>query len=132
MRIGHGRRAGINFSHGTLDEHRRTFARDPQRAAASGRPVAILADLQGPKLRVGPLPAPIELVKGEEVVPRRAGLGAPGDLELGFEIDFSKHLRRGRPVLINDGLSACACATRTASAAAAWSRSAAPSARTRA
>ena len=95
--------ARINFSHGSLDEHRKTFERIRSVRASSGRPVAILADLQGPKLRVGPLPAPIELVKGEEIVLAGLGSAQPGDLELGFEVDFSKHVRRGRPVLINDG-----------------------------
>ena len=95
--------ARINFSHGSLEEHRKTFERIRSVRASSGRPVAILADLQGPKLRVGPLPAPIELVKGEEIVLAGLGSAQPGDLELGFEVDFSKHVRRGRPVLINDG-----------------------------
>ena len=87
--------ARINFSHGSLDEHRETIGRIREVRASSGRPVAILADLQGPKLRVGPLPTPIELVKGEEIVLAGLGSAEPGDLELGFEVDFSKHVRRG-------------------------------------
>jgi pyruvate kinase len=95
--------ARINFSHGTLDEHRETIERIRAVRRSSGRPIAILADLQGPKLRVGPLATPVELVKGQEVVLAGLGSAEPGDLELGFALDFSKHLRRGRPVLIDDG-----------------------------
>ncbi|MEO9174725.1 MAG: pyruvate kinase, partial [Gaiellales bacterium] len=43
--------ARINFSHGSLDEHRETIARVRAAQAACNRPIAILADLQGPKLR---------------------------------------------------------------------------------
>jgi pyruvate kinase len=46
----------LNFSHGTHEEHaaRIKSAREAERAA--GRPLALLADLQGPKIRVGDLP----------------------------------------------------------------------------
>ena len=45
----------LNFSHGTHAQHRERY--DNVRAAeiAVGRPIAVLADLQGPKLRIGPL-----------------------------------------------------------------------------
>lgn len=43
----------VNFSHGSDAEHRRTFDAVRQVEALAGRPIAILADLQGPKLRVG-------------------------------------------------------------------------------
>src|SRR5882672_287068 len=43
----------LNFSHGTHDLHRASFAEIRQVEAETGRPIGILADLQGPKLRVG-------------------------------------------------------------------------------
>src|SRR5581483_11312738 len=43
----------LNFSHGTHDEKRRVFADIRQVEADTGRPIGILADLQGPKLRLG-------------------------------------------------------------------------------
>jgi pyruvate kinase len=95
--------ARINFSHGSLDEHRETIERVRAAQAECNRPIAILADLQGPKLRIGNLAEPRILVKDDEVVLAGRGSAEPGDLELGFELDFSKHVRRGRPVLINDG-----------------------------
>src|SRR6266850_3082873 len=43
----------LNFSHGTHDLHRASFAEIRQVEADTGRPIGILADMQGPKLRVG-------------------------------------------------------------------------------
>src|SRR6267143_1993144 len=43
----------LNFSHGSHDEHRARFAEIRQVEADTGRPIGILADLQGPKLRLG-------------------------------------------------------------------------------
>src|SRR5947207_3075631 len=43
----------LNFSHGSHDEHRARFAEIRQVESETGRPIGILADLQGPKLRLG-------------------------------------------------------------------------------
>jgi len=43
----------LNFSHGTHEQHRARFIEIRQAEADTGRPIGILADLQGPKLRVG-------------------------------------------------------------------------------
>ena len=47
--------ARLNFSHGTHAEHAQSFAMLREAAAAFEKPVAILADLQGPKIRTGAL-----------------------------------------------------------------------------
>ncbi len=47
--------ARLNFSHGNLEEHTENVARVREAANRAGRPVAILQDLPGPKLRIGPL-----------------------------------------------------------------------------
>ena len=47
--------ARLNFSHGTAEEHAETAGRVRDAAGRAGRPVAILQDLPGPKLRIGPL-----------------------------------------------------------------------------
>ncbi len=46
----------LNFSHGDHAEHAKRIAQAREAETASGRPVALLADLQGPKLRLGDLP----------------------------------------------------------------------------
>lgn len=43
----------INFSHGSHEDHARAIAAVRKAEAAVGRPIAVLADLQGPKLRLG-------------------------------------------------------------------------------
>ena len=47
--------ARLNYSHGSLEEHEETARRVREAAGRAGRPVAILQDLPGPKLRIGPL-----------------------------------------------------------------------------
>lgn len=55
----------LNFSHGSHADHQRVYdiVRDVEREV--NRPIAILADLQGPKIRVGTLVAPVLLKSGE-------------------------------------------------------------------
>src|SRR5215813_12470429 len=55
----------LNFSHGTHDDHHARFSAIRQVESAWGRPIGILADLQGPKLRLGTFAeGPIELAAG--------------------------------------------------------------------
>ncbi len=67
------------------------------------RPLAILADLPGPKLRVARLEEPRRVESGDELVLASAGAAGPEDLELGFELDFARVVRPGSPVMIDDG-----------------------------
>ncbi|WP_322512632.1 pyruvate kinase [Chloroflexus sp.] len=62
--------ARLNFSHGTHAEHAARIAMVRRAAAEAGRHVAILQDLQGPKIRTGPLAngQPVELVAGQRFV----------------------------------------------------------------
>ena len=46
----------LNFSHGDHDQHARTYAAIRAAEEALSRPLAVLADLQGPKIRVGQMP----------------------------------------------------------------------------
>ncbi len=60
--------ARLNYSHGSLEEHAETVRRVREAAGQAGRPVAILQDLPGPKLRIGPLESDIvELKPGDRV-----------------------------------------------------------------
>jgi len=60
--------ARLNYSHGTLEEHAETVTRVRDAAGRAGRPVAILQDLPGPKLRIGPLREDVvELTAGERL-----------------------------------------------------------------
>jgi len=56
----------LNFSHGTADDHRARFTILRELEAETGRPIGILADLQGPKLRVGVFAdGPVYLVESQ-------------------------------------------------------------------
>ncbi len=60
--------ARLNFSHGTAEQHAETAQRVRDAAGRAGRPVAVLQDLPGPKLRIGPLVDDIaELKPGDKV-----------------------------------------------------------------
>src|SRR5690242_17801429 len=61
--------ARINFSHGDLAEHAERINRIRSAAEADGRRVAIMADLPGPKIRIGKIePEPIQLHPGENFI----------------------------------------------------------------
>ena len=96
--------ARLNLSHGTHEEHARRagLVRDAQERA--GRPLAVIADLQGPKLRIGQLAEPRVLVEGEEVLVVGDGDSVNGG---GLPVSpsvLSEVLRPGDDVLIDDGL----------------------------
>ena len=60
--------ARLNFSHGDFSNHAEVVKRIREAARATGRRVAIMADLPGPKMRLGKIdPEPIQLVAGRPV-----------------------------------------------------------------
>ena len=60
--------ARINFSHGTHEDHGRRIAAVRAASRAAGRPVAVLQDLCGPKIRIGAVASGRILVSGESLV----------------------------------------------------------------
>ncbi len=75
--------ARLNYSHGTLEEHAETVRRVRDAAGRAGRPVAILQDLPGPKLRIGPLREDVVELKPGDVVTFICGADGGGDEEGG-------------------------------------------------
>jgi pyruvate kinase len=72
--------ARLNYAHGTLDEHAETVKRVRDAAGRVGRPIAILQDLPGPKLRIGPLREDlVELTPGEHLTFVCGDGDGPGD-----------------------------------------------------
>ncbi|HEV2770008.1 MAG TPA: pyruvate kinase [Solirubrobacteraceae bacterium] len=70
--------ARLNFSHGSVEEHAETARRVRDAAGRVGRPVAILQDLPGPKLRIGPLEEDLVELAGGEHVTFVCGADGPG------------------------------------------------------
>ncbi len=95
--------ARLNFSHGTHETHaeRARLVRAAQEDA--GRPLALIADLQGPKLRVGDLDEPIVLAKGDQIVVAPEEKAKGGDLPVSPAV-IGEVLQPGHEVLIDDGL----------------------------
>jgi pyruvate kinase len=92
--------ARINFSHGTAEEHLGRIARLRQLAAARGRPLAVLADLPGPKLRAI-LSAAVPLQPCQEVF-MAAAASVSADIHV-TEPQPIHELRPGQRVLLDDG-----------------------------
>jgi pyruvate kinase len=106
--------ARVNLSHGTHDDHSAGLANLRAAAEAAQRPVGILADLQGPKIRVGTFPdGPVELTNGAEFTITIEDV--PGDATRvsttykGLPAD----VRPGDRVLIDDGRIALECTKTT-------------------
>jgi pyruvate kinase len=95
--------ARLNFSHGSHDQHRERAESARAAAAEAGRPLALVADLQGPKLRLGDLPEPRTLTRGEEVVIAAEGTDGNGELPISPAV-IGEVLAPGNDVLIDDGL----------------------------
>ena len=95
----------LNFSHGKAEDHvaRAQMVRDA--AAACGREIAIMADLQGPKIRVGKFSeGKVELVKGEPfILDADCELGNGQRVGLDYK-ELPKDLKPGDVLLLNDGL----------------------------
>ena len=95
--------ARLNLSHGTLDEHAERARTVRAIEQEIGRPLAIIADLQGPKLRIGELAGPVNLTAGEEVVVAGEEFTRNGELPISPSV-IGEVLQPGHDVLIDDGL----------------------------
>jgi len=95
--------ARLNFSHGTQVEHAANAGRIREVQAGAGRALALIADLQGPKLRIGELAEPVELDVGDSVVVAGEDAARDGDLPIAPGMVGSV-LERDHDVLVDDGL----------------------------
>ncbi|KAK2964620.1 Pyruvate kinase [Blattamonas nauphoetae] len=95
----------MNFSHGTHEFHKEIYNTVRKVASDLGTEVAIICDLQGPKVRCNCFPdGGIELKRGEKVsVVHSAEDGKPGLITTKFQA-MIEHCKVGEPVLFDDGL----------------------------
>jgi pyruvate kinase len=94
--------ARLNFSHGTREQHAdwARLVREVQEEVR--RPIALIADLQGPKLRVGDIEGTLTLARGDEIVVAGGKQPENGVLPVSPSV-ISEVLRPGHEVLIDDG-----------------------------
>jgi pyruvate kinase len=95
--------ARLNFSHGEHDTHRAVLDAVRRAQALIGRPLAVIADLQGPKIRIGRIQQPRSVNPGDMLVFSPRGDGARGDIDLTFA-GLAGVVSPGREILINDGM----------------------------
>lgn len=96
--------ARLNFSHGTQAEHGRRFGLIRRAAEEAGRPVAIMQDIQGPKIRVGEFPGGSVMLKEGAQVRLSPGEGAGTSDRLCIAYLDGVHLQVGAPIILADGL----------------------------
>ena len=104
-------RAGVdvvrmNFSHGTAQDHMARAEKVRAAAAAVGRMVGILADLQGPKIRVRKFENDkIVLNKGDKFILDASWTGLGNQERVGLDYkDLPKDVSKGSVLLLNDGM----------------------------
>ncbi len=101
--------ARLNFSHGTYATHAAVIARLRRIAGELDRPLAILQDLQGPKMRLGPVPgAGRPLAPGDTLLltvdPAANSPAVPGDDALPVQYaPLAREVRPGGTILLDDG-----------------------------
>src|SRR5437667_7516092 len=95
--------ARINFSHGTYDQHVRTIKTIRQVSERLHRPVAILQDLPGPKLRVGKLATePLHLQRLDKISLTSKPTNAKSKIPIAYP-DLPKAVKKGDTIFLADG-----------------------------
>ncbi|WP_419904434.1 pyruvate kinase [Kiloniella sp.] len=93
----------LNFSHGSHDAHRKTIYLIREIEAAIGRPITLLADLQGPKLRIGQVDKGTMIKQGELfdlVLDEIIGNGKQATLP---HAEIYRTVKPGSRLLLDDG-----------------------------
>lgn len=90
----------MNFSHGTHEEKKQQIENVRKISKDLGKPVAIMADLQGPKLRLGQFEGVRTIEKDEKV---QLSI-SPLSTELPMQFDLSPYVKKGHRIYLNDGL----------------------------
>ena len=96
--------ARINFSHGDLDGHREVIHKTRQAADRAGRRVAIMADLPGPKMRIGEMEEAVELRAGDPLtLTTEEVAGSRERVSVTFQ-DLPRAVKAGDSLYLNDGI----------------------------
>ncbi|HEX4662485.1 MAG TPA: pyruvate kinase [Candidatus Saccharimonadales bacterium] len=93
----------LNFSHGTYEERDRQIPWIRQASKELGKPVAILQDLQGPKIRLGELDGVVPVKKGESWQLTYGQPSDPTNKKVAVQYDLSQKVKVGERLYIFDG-----------------------------
>jgi pyruvate kinase len=92
----------LNFSHGSHEERTRQIKWIRKASKVSGKPVAIIEDLQGPKIRVGDFDGIINIQTGQSLM-FEYGADYAKSGHIPMQYDLSKKVKRGERVFLYDG-----------------------------
>ncbi|MEK9172901.1 MAG: pyruvate kinase [Nitrospirota bacterium] len=95
--------ARLNFSHGSHEQHARTIAAIRSAAASAGRPIAILQDLQGPRIRIGNIAEPVSVESGQTLTLTTDSQAGGGAIPVTYG-SLPADVKPGDRILIDDGL----------------------------
>ncbi len=95
--------ARLNFSHGTYEEHRARIERVKRIREEMGVPTAIMLDTKGPEIRIGVLPAPLDLARWEKVTLTPVDDPTPGAIPQTYA-NLAAQVHVGDHILLDDGL----------------------------
>lgn len=94
----------LNFSHGSHEQHEELIRSIREVSSESGRFIPIVADIQGPKIRIGKVTAPFDLRDGDSfTITTREVEGTPQIVSTPFS-PLPREVRPGHRIMINDGL----------------------------
>lgn len=94
----------LNLSHGTHEEHARIVKIARGLTKKHGKPVAVLADLQGPKIRVGTLPTDGVPFVRDHTMRFEVGADYEDSGIIPMQYDISKHVKKGERIYLRDGM----------------------------
>ena len=95
----------LNFSHGSYEKHQEVYERIRALARKNGKAIAILQDLQGPKIRLGRFATgSVEVKTGQRfIITARKVVGGPGIVATDYP-KLPAEVKVGDRILIDDGL----------------------------
>lgn len=97
--------ARLNFSHGSHDEHGTRIKTIREVSKKEGKEICILADLCGPKIRIGDLQSPINLVAGKKIT-----LSCANHTSETIPVQYAKlaqEVKKGTALMLDDGKISC-------------------------
>ncbi len=95
----------LNFSHGTHEAHAETYKRVREASARQGREIAVLQDLQGPKIRLGKIDGELHVETGSKlVITTRKMIGKAGEAVVPTDYELlPRDVELGMKILLDEG-----------------------------